>query len=155
MHRSLLTQSHVNALLAQACQNKENDQQLMPVVFLANGTKDLRILPLPDLAADADDRRAQFYAIGKKYPDTTEAVFICETWFVNALKTADAFKVMPSEHPGRQEAVVLSGRNRSSTNSLCILQGFDHADTGISWQPPQVFTNPEFPLGPIDLIFAP
>jgi hypothetical protein len=53
MHPSLLTLSMVNDLLAQACQNKENNQQVMPIVFLANGTKDLRILPLRDLADDA------------------------------------------------------------------------------------------------------
>lgn len=149
MHPSLLTQSRVNDLLAQACQNKENDQQLMPVVFLANGTKDLRILPLPDLAADADARRAQFYAIGKKYSDTSEAVFICESW------VAPPQGVAPSEHPGREEALMLSGRNQINTKRLFILQRFEHTDTGISWQSPQVFSNPEFSLGPLDLIFAP
>jgi len=36
MHPSLLSQSMVKDLLAQACQNKENDQQVVPMVFLAN-----------------------------------------------------------------------------------------------------------------------
>ena len=149
MHPSLLTQSRVNDLLAQACQNKEHDQQLMPIVFLANGTTDLKILPLPDLAADALERRAQFYALGRKFADTTEAVFICESWI------APHQGVAPSEHPGREEAIVLVGRNRDNTNSVFAKQVFTTDGKRISWQAPDITIKPGIAEGIVDLIFAP
>lgn len=149
MQRSLFTQLRVNGLLAQACQNKERDQRVMPMLFLANGTKNLRILPLPDLAADADARRAQMYAIGRQFPDTTEAVFICESWI------SAPSRVAPSEHPGRQEAVIITGRNRDNTKSVFAKQVFITEDTRIIWQEPDITIKPGSAEGLVDLIFAP
>lgn len=149
MHRSLLTQTHIDKLLARVCQNKEDDRQLMPVVFLANGTKDLRILPLPDLAADAGARRAQFYALGKQFPDTSEAVFICESWI------APPHGVAPSEHPGRQEALMLSGRNRDNTKGVFAKQVFTTDGERINWQAPAITLKRGSAEGIVDLIFAP
>jgi hypothetical protein len=149
MHPSLLTQSRVNDLLAQACQNKENDQQVEPMLFLASGTNDLRILPLLDLAADALAKRAQMYAIGRQFPDTTEAVFICESWI------APPSRVAPSEHPGRQEAIILVGRNRDNTKGVFAKQVFTTKNNRINWQEPDITTKPGSAEGLVDLIFAP
>ena len=155
MHPSLLTHSMVNDLLARACQNKEKDQQVEPMLFLVNDSKDLRILPLLDLAADADARRAQFYALGRQFPDTREAVFICETWFVTADRTVDAFKVAPSDHPSRQEAIILAGRNRSNTQSIAIVKPFFMIEQDLFWLTSIRSTTPGSTPSPIDLIFAP
>ena len=149
MHPSVLTHSMVNNLLAQACQNKENEPQVMPMLFLANGTKDLKILPLPDLADDAFERRAQFYALGRQFPDTIEAVFICESWLAAADST-----VAPSEHPNRQEAIMITGRNRDNTKGVFATQVFTTQDNRIIWQAPDITIKPGIAEGLVDLIFA-
>lgn len=125
------------------------------MVFLANNAKNLRVLPLPDLATDADVRRSQFSALGKQFPDTTEAVFICETWFVRADTTVDAFKVMPSEHPCRQEAIILAGRNRSNTQCVGIVKPFFMIEQEFFWRPPVMSVTPGTAPCPLDHIFAP
>jgi len=155
MHPSLLSRSMVKDLLAQACQNKENDQQVVPMVFLANNARNLRVIPLPDLAANVDVKRNQFTTLGKQFPDTTEAVFICETWFVRADTTVDAFKVMPSEHPCRQEAIILAGRNRSNTQCVGIVKPFFMIGQELFWLPSVLSTTPGAAPSPLDHIFAP
>ena len=148
MHSSLLTHAMVNDLLAQACQNKENDQQVEPMVFLVSGTNDLKVLPL-NLAADGFERRAQFYALGRQFPSTREAVFVCESWI------AAPSRVAPSEHPGRQEAVIITGRNRDNTKGVFAKQVFTTQDNRIIWQAPNITIKPDIAEGLVDLIFAP
>lgn len=155
MHRSIVTRTMINDLLTTARQQKEKYQELMPVLLSTNNMGKGSMLPLPDLAADAEARRNQFLVLGKLFPDIVEAVFVCETWFVAADTTVDAFKVMPSQHPSRQEAIMITGRNRSNTKCVLALQPFSKNGKDISWQSPQVFTKPGCAQGPIDLLFAP
>lgn len=155
MQRSLLNQSEVNLLLAGARQYKEANQQVMPVVLLADNRQRVRIVPLPDLAGDADARREQLRALGKQYPETAEALFIGESWFVAVKETADALKVAPSQHPSRQEAVFLWGRNRANSKRVSVLQPFTHTQEGIRWRKPQVFSKTGALPNAVDLIFAP
>ena len=155
MQRSLLNQSEVNLLLAGARQYKEANQQVMPVVLLADSGQCVRIVPLPDLAGDADARREQFRAIGQQYPETDEALFIGESWFVAVKETAGALRVAPSQHPNRQEAVFLWGRNRANNKRVYIVQPFTHTREGIRWHKLQVFKKTGPLPNAVDLIFAP
>jgi len=155
MQRSLLTRSMVEDLLRTARRLKEEQQQLMPLLLYTNSTGKGNLLPLPDLAADAEGRRAQFFALGKRLPDVTEAVYICEAWFLVPDRTADAFKVAPREHPCRQEAIIISGRNRTNSKSVFAIQPFSQKGKRISWQSPQISTEPGCTEGLIDPLFAP
>jgi hypothetical protein len=149
MHRSLLTPPLVNVLLAQARKNKETDGQVMPVVLLANRTRHLTTVELPDLAADADARRAQFYAIGRQFLDTIEAVFVCESWI------APPSSVAPCEHPGREEAIIPVGHNRDRTKGMFARQVFSKKNNRIMWQQPNIIVRPGCAQGLLDLVFAP
>lgn len=78
-----------------------------------------------------------------------EAVFICESWI------APPHGVAPSEHPGREEAIILVGRNRDNTKGVFAKQVFTTHDNHISWQAPDITLKPGSAQGVVDLIFAP
>jgi hypothetical protein len=149
MKRSVLARSMVNNLLAEARQQKEYLQQVMPVILLVDNGQ-LRVLKLPDLAADATARYAQFHAIGTQFSGCTEAVFVGESWIAAAGST-----VAPSEHPGRQEAVIITGRNRDNTRGVFATQVFTTENDRIIWQKPNITIKPGIAEGIVDLIFAP
>lgn len=150
MYRSLLTQSTVKDLLAIACQQKEQDGQVMPAVLLLENRVHLRVLELPDLADDALVRRAQFHALGKQFPRSCEAVFVAESW----LAPADS-PGAPIDHPNRQEAIMISGRNRDNTRGMFVTQVFTTQDDRIIWQEPHIAIKPGIVEGIVDCIFAP
>jgi hypothetical protein len=111
--------------------------------------KNLNVVPLPDFSDDALEKRALFYVLGRQFPDITEAVFIFESWI------APPSRVAPSEHPGREEAIILVGRNRDNTKGVFAKQVFTTEGKHIIWQEPDFITKPGSAEGLIDLIFAP
>ena len=148
MNHSLLTRPMIVDVLATACQQKEQLQQVLPGVLTLDTHGQKTFIALPDLA-DALTKRVQMYGIGRKFPDITEAVFIAESWIAPSLGVA------PSEHPGREEAIVLVGRNRDNTNGVFAKQVFTTDGKRISWQAPDITIKPGIAEGIVDLIFAP
>lgn len=76
-------------------------------------------------------------------------MFICESWI------SAPSRVAPSEHPGRQEAIIITGRNRDNTKGVFAKQVFTVEDNRIIWQAPDTIIKPGSAEGLLDLIFAP
>lgn len=155
MPHSLLTQAKVNEVLARAYQLKQRDQVVPPIVLLATNTGKERILPLPEFSADALARQAQFQAIGQKYPDTAEALFVCDTWMVIMGNAVGELDVPPSQHPNRQETLLVVGRNRDKTKTIVVNQIYTPAGKRFIWQTSEISTEPGSLEGLVDFIFDP
>ena len=73
------------------------------------------------------EKRAYFEFLGKSIRFSghaiKEAVLLAETWIVMAAEK-DSLTVSPSQHPQRQEAITLTGRNARNTNSVFAIQPF-------------------------------
>lgn len=53
-----------------------------------------------------------------------EAVLFSESWYVNAQQESAAMQMPPSEHPGRQEAIVVVGRSADNRRFTMVIQPF-------------------------------
>lgn len=128
MHtHSLLAQAFVEPVFKLARQNLERDGFLAPVLFVNSGASDPLIVPLPQLPSSQERQRA-FTALGvrlrRQGQTIHEAVLLMESWTVNAQKAPAALRFPPSQHPSRQEAIVLVGRNADNTWVTYVMQVF-------------------------------
>lgn len=139
MHiQSLLSQKAGEAILRAACQNLETDGSLVSFLFftLANGKRAEIPLRLP---ATTEDKETLFVTLGMTLVSVgvtvSEAVMLSEGWIVNAQKAPAALKLPPSQHPSRQEAITIIGRNAEDTRSTCVVQPFSRSSAGkLIWE---------------------
>jgi len=127
MTHSILEQSFMAALLKKARTNVEQDGQLAPMLFVEPLMGDLLILGL-DSSHPSEEKQAYFTQVGR-YLRTQgtliqAAVFLAETWFVMATEAPAALRIPPSQHPSRQEAIVLIGRNADNTRTSSVILPF-------------------------------
>lgn len=158
MHRSLLTHARVNDVMALTYRLKQQDLPVMPIVLLSTDTGEEPVLPLLELGADALARQAQFQAIGRQFPDTTEALFVCETWMVITDKIVGWFGELAiplSQHSDPQEVMIVVGRNRDKTKTVAATQLYTPMANRVIWQTPDSTTEPGSPEGLVDFIFDP
>jgi hypothetical protein len=129
-------------LLKDARKTLEEDSTLQPILFieLSIGKGIICPLVMPDNSAG---KYRMFQVIGNHVREQKgaikAAVLLTETWIVMAKEAPDATKYMPSQHPCRQEAIVLVGRNADKTRSAIVIQTFtrDEHNSPV-WSEPQV-----------------
>ena len=120
----------------------EESGTLRPMLFIemSNGAGIICPLMMPD---ESEEKYQMFYTLGKqirsKLGSFQNAVTMLETWTVNAKEAPDATKYPPSQHPCRQEAIVLIGRNADKTCSAIVIQTFTKDEHNAPvWSEPQV-----------------
>jgi len=124
---SILTKQSIETILATARRNLETDGGVCSVLFvqLASGQREARLVTLP---ATSEEKRTYFAALGRALRQEgkliQEAVLVSEGWFVRTNEAPDAFKTPPSQHPLRQEAITVIGRNASGTRVSSVVQPF-------------------------------
>lgn len=125
---SILSQEFVEGILKQAKENLQNDGTLVPMLFLRfkEGEGGMMPLDLPDTHAE---RKMYFTAIGRSFlaegKNLDEALFLSETWYVEAEKDERlTLDVAPSEHPRRREAITIVGRDAPRTRYTMVIQTF-------------------------------
>lgn len=152
MRYALLSSQMVQRVMEAARQTKAAEEIFIPRLFMQYDDGRQTYARLPFLAADAETRRAQFHALGREMPHIVAAIFVSEAWFVTGHNLP---VIAPSLHPERQEALVLTARDRAGTYGLVISQSFQKGEQGICWQSPERFINPTEGVGPLDHFFAP
>ncbi len=75
-----------------------------------------------------EQKRVYFAQLGAHYGRHGQliraAVLVVESWLVESEEPPSAFRMRPSRHPGRQEALVLIGRDAPDTRSTQVIQPF-------------------------------
>lgn len=128
---SIVTQEHFEGIVRIAKENLIKDGSLVPVLFvrLDSGTMEVGALDLPH---SADERRAYLFGVGRTLREKgkviDEAVLVMEGWFVEADKAVSPLSVPPSQHPQRQEAIVVIGRDAKKTRLISLIQPFGRND---------------------------
>lgn len=138
----LLEKATLLTLLGDGRRDIEGTGSLQPLLFMeiSNGKGIICPLEMPN---DSAVKYRMFQAIGKKVHaeegTIKDAVLLTETWIVMAKEAPDATKYMPSQHPCRQEAIVLVGRNADKTRSAIVIQTFTRDEHNAPvWSEPQV-----------------
>ncbi|MEZ4678234.1 MAG: hypothetical protein R2932_28870 [Caldilineaceae bacterium] len=124
---SLLTREHLQSILNIEKGFLSNGESCVPKVLVMLHSGETGIVTIPELGSDSNEKRLMFNALGQKLRaekgSIKEAVFIAESWMVNA-SAPDSNKYAPSEHPAREEAIVVVGRNEDKSYSLIAIQPF-------------------------------
>lgn len=149
-------------LLTGARKNIEEAGSLHPMLLLEMEAERFMI-PI-EMADDSREKYQMFHALGEKmrlkYGLIQNAAVITESWIVMAKEAPDATKYMPSQHPCRQEAIVLIGRNADKTQSAIVIQTFTRNEHNAPvWSEPQVSisdssTNGMVAEGLLDALFG-
>ncbi len=125
---SILTIGRMGQLLLVAHQNREKDGFLVPVLLINVGAKAPLILELRDLPETPEQKQAYFAQIGTQFrrrgQHIREAIMLTEAWMVWAQEAPAALRFRPSQHPSRQEGLVLIGRNAANTHSAQLVEPF-------------------------------
>ena len=161
--RSILSREVIEDLLITAKKNLERYGSLQPVLFvqLANGE---RLAVAVSLSGTGEEKRRVFTdlrtLLQRQGRIVDEAVLLSEGWFVDAQKVVNATLVPPSQHPQRQEAITLVGRDAHRTRTTCVVQPFGRTENGQpTWQEAKLamYDVPvgkgSFPVGIIDCLF--
>jgi len=137
--RSMLAKQEIDKLLAVAKRCAERGYAVGQILFLH--VVDGRFLHmLLDFQGDAEAKAAQFLVLGRQLHEQglmpLEAVMLSESWFVDAQKAPAALQLAPSQHPARQEAIVLIGRSADNRRYTQVVQPFtrDKSNKPV-WQP--------------------
>jgi hypothetical protein len=138
----LLEKATLLTLLGDGRRDIEGTGSLQPLLFieLSNGEGLVSSLEMPD---DTEIKYRMFQVIGndirEKNGTIKDAVLLSETWIVMANEAPDATKYMPSQHPCRQEAIVVIGRNADKTRSALVIQTFTRDEHNAPvWSEPRV-----------------
>ena len=130
-HKSLLTKEAADEILQTARQNKVKDGELSPALFLHIAVNNLIIMPV-FLPHGSDKRTTYFVEVGRNLRRNgiipSEALLLTEGWFVAVQETPAALKFAPSQHPARQEAIFLVGRDAGDTRFTHVIQPMSSAD---------------------------
>jgi len=125
--KSILTRTFVKSALQTVRLFLEGNGDLAPLLFVnyASGKDDRIRMTMPD---SYEQKRDAFTALGEHLRNTdgpiSEALLIMEGWFVKDWKAESARNVPPSQHPNRQEAIVLVGRNAKNSRQTSVVQPF-------------------------------
>lgn len=120
----LLCRKVIDSLLKTARENLLKDGYAAATLFFAdmNGDKYVSPLKMPDTTAA---KEAYFTSLGRQIKGkgiaVAEAAFLCESWYVAG---PDNLAVMPSKHPNRREAIIISGRSAGNTRQIMAIQPF-------------------------------
>lgn len=163
---SILTKQVIDSLLHVAQRNMEREGFLTPVCFLRLTSGQRLVIDLSHVLSiqNHEQKRMALILLGKqirdKGHDIAEVVMVLETWFV-ANKHRDTTTLAPSQHPNRQEAIVVVGRNAAHTRSSCVIQPFTRdGEQKLTWARihEAVYNEPPAPgiqlVGLVDYLFV-
>lgn len=130
---SLLSRSVGESFLQTARQNLEKHGSLVSMLFITFASGKRIEIPLR-LPATTEDKEAYFVSIGLAMASLNEviaeAILLSEGWVVNARQAPASHKLPLSQHPSRQEAITLIGRNAAGTRHTCAVQPFQRQASG-------------------------
>lgn len=129
---SILSQSFINGILETARQNLERNGNLLSVIFLKFDDNQVCAVGI-NMPETPEERRVAVHAIRQKMGTQgliQEAVMIMNTWYVAGKDASGGLPMMPSQHPQRQEAIIIVGRNADNNRSSTVLQPYSHNQTG-------------------------
>lgn len=139
---NLLRKAVLLDLLEASRKDLEEAGYLQPTLYidLSNGQGIVSPLEMPD---KSNKKYRMFHEIGKHICSTfgaiQDAVMVAETWTVSGKEAPDATKYPPSQHPCRQEAIMLVGRNADKTRSAFVSQTFTRDEhNALVWSEPKV-----------------
>jgi len=125
---SMLTKGVAESLLRAACENFEMDGFLVPVLLLDVTEQGRLMHTLKAWPNTPEQKQAYFNNIGSYYwrlgQLIREAIMLMESWLVLSQEAPGAFRMQPSQHPCRKEALVLIGRDAANTRSTQVIQPF-------------------------------
>lgn len=128
MTKSILQEGFIHSILETARPSLEKDGSLAPVLFVDTGAPEVGV-GLLSLANTLEEREAEFLRIGAQFrarqETIHEAVFLSEGWVVRPQEAPGGLRLPPSQHPCRQEAIVIVGRNAKATCHTCVVQPFN------------------------------
>lgn len=138
-YNSLLAKEAADEIMRTARQNKVMDGEVSPALFLNIAVNNLIIMPVL-LPGGSDSRTTYFVEVGRNLRRNgimpSEALLLSEGWFVAVQETPAALKFPPSQHPARQEALFLVGRDAGDTRFTHVIQPMSMADGQRPlWQP--------------------
>jgi hypothetical protein len=111
----------VNSLKEKAKEFLLTDGEVEPVVFafLQNGN----VMVCDMKFEDNEEKKAKFNALGEllKANGANACVTVFEAWYLPKEKIENQNEVIPpSEHPGREEAILVMGRTPDRIYSVCV-----------------------------------
>jgi hypothetical protein len=160
---SILDRTFMDAILATAKRNLEHDGRLCPVLFV-QFDEGAPVGCLLDLPATVEGKRACLASVGwsmrREGKVVREALLLAEGWFVKVQTGTIDLMMRPSQHPLRQEAITIMGRDASGTRTSTVVQAFgrDSGDKPV-WTEPVVASYNEpvgvgyQPVGLLDCLF--
>lgn len=138
--KSLLAKPIIDGMLAKAKRNRQKDGYVVSVLFakLVNGQGLMTELGTLLDTDDPQQRRTSMARLGRQlrgdYGEIKEAVMIFESWCVSG-REPGAMRIAPSQHPARQEAICIYGRNAGNTRRTVVLQPFTlDAENRLVWK---------------------
>jgi hypothetical protein len=139
---NLLKEATLLDLLNKERSTLELNGAIQPMLYMELSIHKWIICPL-EMPDNSVEKYRMFQTIGNDVREQDgaikNAVLCCETWIVMAKEAPDATKYMPSQHPCRQEAIVLVGRNADKTRSALVIQTFTRDEHNAPvWSEPQV-----------------
>lgn len=161
---SILAKVFCEHIFTTARKNLEHDGFLAPVLFVNVGTSGPVIVPLK-YSLSPQGKQRYFMELGIQFrilgQTILEAVMLMESWTVNAQTAPSVLRFPPSQHPSRQEAVVLLGRNATNTIVTFVMQVFTKGNNNhLVWgeMPMALYNKPAEmaarPSGLLDYLFV-
>lgn len=124
---SILEKVVLEPILLTARQNFVRDGFLIPILLLQLETLPPKLVPL-NLPSTSEQKQRYFTQIGAQLDRAGQvlqaAVMLFESWYVNAQAAPAATRFLPSQHPCRQEAIILMGRNAEHSRVTLLIQPF-------------------------------
>ena len=124
---SLLNREFVEDGIRFEKESLEEGRSSITKMFVRFHSGESFVVYLPDLPNDGDKKRMILYGLGTRLRAENgcirEALFISEAWMTNSTNPG-YYKVAPSEHPAREEVIIIVGRNEEKTLSIMAIQPF-------------------------------
>lgn len=144
---TILTEENLRKFIAMEKRLLIQDGSLMPRLMVVNGSGERMMIGLADLPSDSDVKAIMLRAIGLKlrteHGGIREAFFIAESWMTTS-KAPGSGKIPPSQHPAREEIILIVGRNEDRSRTAFAIQPFSRDDNGQPiWKEPTITLSQE------------
>ncbi len=132
-HRSILTKTFIEPLLKIAQQNLAEDGYLQVMLFLnlkGKGVKTYGLqMPNNNLGRQQvlNQLRQELSANGETIQ---EALILMDTWYIDGKDAQDGLHTLPSQHPERQEAIAIVGRDARNAKTSMVMQPYTRDEDG-------------------------
>jgi hypothetical protein len=111
--KSILSKTYIQRLLIESYQNMCWHIEIEPRLVMQTKTGETSPLLL-QIPQDAKAKHMYMYAVGVTFAEVigmpTAALLISDSWYVDASKAPQAMSIPPSQHPARQNAIIVAGR---------------------------------------------